>query len=152
MDHLVTKALFDQIVMPVLVVIASAVLVVVKSYVKKVTDSMIAKNELATLNNIASIKNHLLAEIATIVQAAVSSNMSVADTLKASNGGGLSDEQIAMLQTSARELIYQALPDNLTDENGSLMKIVGGKDKLDAIINGLLEHAVIEAKSKMCKV
>ena len=151
MDQVLIKALIDNIIMPALLVIASAVLVVLKSYIKKVTDSMIAKNELATLNNIASIKNHLLAEIATIVQAAVSSNMSIANSLKIDNGK-LTDDQIIMLQTSARELIYQALPDNLTDDNGSLMKIIGGKDKLDAIINSLLEHAVIEAKSKMCKV
>lgn len=150
MDVLI-KAVVDNVVIPALVVIGSAVLVVLKSYVKKVTDSMIAQNELATLNNIASIKNHLLSEIATIVQAAVSTNMSIAEVLKSNNGGGLTDDQVAMLQKSAKDLVYQALPENLTNEEGSLMKIVGGKDKLDSIIGSLLEHSVIEAKSKMCK-
>lgn len=151
MDSIISKTIVDNILLPLLIVIGSSLIMIVKSYVKKVTDSMIAKNEVASLNNITSIKNHILAEIGTIVQAAVFSNMSIADAMKA-DGSKLSDEQITMLQDSARQLIYQALPVTLTDESGSLMKIVGGKDKLDAIINSLLEHAVIEAKSKICQI
>ena len=146
----VTKLLVDNILMPILMVIGSAVLVVVKSYVKRITDSMIAKNEISSLSNITTIKNNLLCEIGTIVQAAVCTNMSLAESLKSAGGTNkLTDTDIAMLQDSTKQLVYQALPTSLTEENGSLLKIVGGKDKLDLIINNQLEHAVISTKSKM---
>ena len=146
----VSKVVVDNVLMPVLMVIGSAVLVVVKSYVKRITDSMIAKNEISTLNNITSIKNNLLAEIATIVQAAVCTNMSLAQSLRqAGDTNYLSDSEIVMLQNTTKELVYQALPASLTEDNGSLLKIIGGKDKLDVIINSQLEHAVINTKSKM---
>ena len=146
------NAVVANIIIPIVLVIGSALVVVVRTYVKKITDSMIEKNEVASLNNLTSIKNNLLAEIATIVQAAVSSNMSIAESLKSNSNGKLSDAEIAMLQDSARELVYKALPPNLTDQNGSLMQLVGGQDKLDAIISSLLEHSVIESKSKIASI
>ena len=146
------NAVVTNIIIPIVLVVGSALVVVARTYVKKITDSMIAKNEVASLNNITSIKNNLLAEIGTIVQAAVSSNMSIADTLKSNANGKLTDVEIAMLQESARKLIYQALPTNLTHQDGSLMQLVGGQDKLDAIITGLLEHSVIESKAKLAAI
>ena len=151
-QNVVINAIVTNVILPIILVIGSAIVVVARTYIKKLTDSMIAKNEVASLNNLTSIKNNLLAEIGTIVQAAVSTNMSIADTLKSNANGKLSDAEINMLQESARKLIYQALPTNLTDQNGSLMQLIGGQDKLDAIISGLLEHAVIEAKSKIAAI
>ena len=144
----IMKAIIDNILIPVLIVIGSSVLVIAKSYVQKLTDSIIAKNEIVSLNNIASIKNHILAEIATLVQAAVCTNMTIAEGIKAA-GNGLSDADITMLQDSAKQLVYQSLPLSLTDENGSMLKILGGKEKLESLISGSLECAVIEAKAKM---
>ena len=148
MESVLTKAVVDNILLPILVVIGSSLLVIAKTYVKRITDSIIAKNESVSLGNIASIKNHLLAEIATIVQAAVCTNMTIAESLK-TGGIKLSDTDVSMLQDSAKQLIYQSLPPSLTDEAGSMLKIIGGKEKLDSIINGALEHAVIEAKGKI---
>lgn len=149
MDYsVIVKTIVDNILLPILVVIGSSLLVIVKSYAQKITESVIAKNEIVSLGNISLIKNNLLSEISTIVQAAVCSHMTLAEGLK-SDGTKLSYSDVIMLQNSAKQLIYQSLPSSLTDENGAMLKIIGGKDKLDAIISGVIEHAVIEVKSKM---
>ena len=148
-NTLIVQTVLDNIVIPILVAIGSVVLVIIKSYAKKVTESVIAKNEINSLSTITSIKNNLLVEIATVVQSAVFTNMSLADTLKLNSNGKLTDADIAMLQKSAREMVYKTLPDSLINDDGALMKIVGGRDKLDAIIDTQLEQAVIEAKTKV---
>jgi hypothetical protein len=124
------KTAVDTVLLPALVIIGSSVLIIVKSYVKNLTDSIIAKNELISLGNIASIKNHILSEIATLVQAAVCTNMTIAQSIKA-GGNKLSESEVIMLQESAKQLVYNSLPVSLTDEAGSMLKILGGKDKLD---------------------
>lgn len=148
MDPALWKAVVDNILLPIVVVIGASLITIVKSYAKKITDSIIAKNDIVTLDNITSIKNNLLSEIGTIVQAAVFTNMTLAENLKA-GGKKLAEEEVTILQDSAKQLIYQSLPVGLTDENGSMLKIIGGKEKLDTIIGGLLEHAVVDAKSKI---
>lgn len=142
------QAIIDNILLPIVVVIGSSLLFIVKSYAKKITNSVISKNELMSLDNLTSIKNNLLTEIQTIVQAAVFTNMKLAETMK-TGGKKLEETEITMLQNSAKRLVYQSLPLSLTDENGPMLKIIGGQEKLDSIINGYLEQAVINAKSKM---
>ena len=146
-----TKAVVDNIVLPIIVVIGGALLTIVKTYAKKITESIIANNDVATLGNITSVKNNLLMEICTTVQAAVFTNMTIAESLK-EGGRKLADQEISMLQESTKKLVYQALPDSLTDENGVMLKVIGGKDKLDAIISSNLEQAVISAKAKMALI
>lgn len=148
MSSMLMEAIIDNILLPIVVIIGSSLLLIVKSYAKKVTNSIISKNELMSLDNLTSIKNNLLSEIKTIVQAAVFTNMTLAENMK-TGGKKLGDVEITMLQNSAKRLVYQSLPLSLTDENGPMLKIIGGQEKLDSIINGYLEQAVIDAKGKM---
>ena len=143
MQDYLMHAVMDNIITPVLVVIGSAILMVVRSYVKRIRDSIIAKNEMVSLDSLTRIKNNLLEEIETIVKAAVFTNMNLANTMKI-GGKKLTDTEIEMLQQSTKSLVYQTLPTTLTE-------VIGGKDRLDGIINNFIEKSVIDAKAKMRK-
>lgn len=150
MQDYLMHAVMDNIIMPVLVVIGSAILMVVRSYVKRIRDSIIAKNEMVSLDSLTRIKNNLLEEIETIVKAAVFTNMNLANTMKI-GGKKLTDTEIEMLQQSTKSLVYQTLPTTLTEDNGVMLEVIGGKDRLDGIINNFIEKSVIDAKAKMRK-
>jgi hypothetical protein len=77
--------------------------------------------------------------------------MSLAENLK-SGGNKLTDEQVAMLQDSTKQLVYKSLPPALTEDDGAMLKIIGGKEQLDTIINTSLEQSVIDAKAKMALI
>ena len=143
-------AVMDNIITPVLVVIGSAILMVVRSYVKRIRDSIIAKNEMVSLDSLTRIKNNLLEEIETIVKAAVFTNMNLANAMKI-GGKKLTDTEVEMLQQSTKSLVYQTLPTTLTEDNGVMLEVIGGKDRLDGIINNFIEKSVIDAKAKMRK-
>jgi hypothetical protein len=145
------KTVMETVVMPILLIIFTSIVTIAKVYAKRVVDSIVAKNELISLGNITAIKGNLLTNISTIVQAAVSSNMSLAENLK-SGGNKLTDEQVAMLQDSTKQLVYKSLPPALTEDDGAMLKIIGGKEQLDTIINTSLEQSVIDAKAKMALI
>lgn len=150
MQDYLMHAVMDNIITPVLVVIGSAILMVVRSYVKRIRDSIIAKNEMVSLDSLTRIKNNLLEEIETIVKAAVFTNMNLANAMKI-GGKKLTDTEIEMLQQSTKSLVYQTLPTTLTEDNGVMLEVIGGKDRLDGIINNFIEKSVIDAKAKMRK-
>lgn len=150
MQDYLMHAVMDNIITPVLVVIGSAILMVVRSYVKRIRDSIIAKNEMVSLDSLTRIKNNLLEEIETIVKAAVFTNMNLANAMKI-GGKKLTDTEVEMLQQSTKSLVYQTLPTTLTEDNGVMLEVIGGKDRLDGIINNFIEKSVIDAKAKMRK-
>lgn len=148
MQDAITKALMDNIVTPIIVLIGSAILMVVRSYVKRIRDSIIAKNEMVSLDSLTRVKNNLLEEIETIVNAAVLTNMQLANSMK-SGGKKLTDLEAEMLQKSTKTLVYQTLPSTLTDENGVMLQVIGGKERLDGLVNNFIEKAVVDAKNRM---
>ena len=148
MQDAITKALMDNIITPIIVLIGSAILMVVRSYVKRIRDSSIAKNEIVSLDSLTRVKNNLLEEIETIVNAAVLTNMQLANSMK-SGGKKLTDLEAEMLQKSTKTLVYQTLPSTLTDENGVMLQVIGGKERLDGLVNNFIEKAVVDAKNRM---
>lgn len=114
---------------------------------KRVIESIEAKNELENMSRVNEMRSNLLKEIETSVKAAVGSNMQIANKMK-ERGKKLTDDQISELQNSAKKLIMDSLPESLTTEGGTLLKIIGGKDKLDITIDNMLETAVYEYKMK----
>lgn len=141
--------LVNNILLPLILSLGSAILVTGKNYVKRIVKSIEAKNDLESLTKLNEMKSLLMNEIGTIVEAAVGSNMQLADKMKSQNEDHkLTEEQVTELGTAAKDLVMRALPASLTDENGSLLNIIGGKDRLDAIIEGLLEKSVYDYKIK----
>ena len=148
MQDAITKALMDNIITPIIVLIGSAILMVVRSYVKRIRDSIIAKNEMVSLDSLTRVKNNLLEEIETIVNAAVLTNMQLANSMK-SGGKKLTDLEAEVLQKSTKTLVYQTLPSTLTDDNGVMLQVIGGKERLDGLVNNFIEKAVVDAKNRM---
>lgn len=134
---------------PILMSIAGVATVsvplMVKSFGNKITKSFEAKNELEQMEKINNMKTSLMQQIGVVVKASVASNMQIAKKMK-EQGGKLSDEQIAELNNSAKKLTMDSLPESLTKEGGSLNSIIGGNNRLDNIIDGMLEQYVYEYK------
>lgn len=139
------SALFDNIAVPLIVAIGGVVVYLFKSFADRITKSIIAKNEAASLEKVFSVKSYVIQQISTIVDAAVASNMQIVDDMKKA-GQKLTDDQIAQLQQSVKELVINSLPGSLTEESGSMIQIIGGQDKLYALIDALLEKSVYEWK------
>lgn len=150
MQSIITS-IVDNVLLPVLLVVGSTVLLVVKSYVNKITKSIIAKNELDALERTNSVNNHLINEISIIVESAVGSNMQLAESMKENNENGLSDDQIKELNESTLRLINNALPPSLLDNNSPLLEIIGGRERLNSIIKNMIEQYVYEYKVKRSK-
>lgn len=146
MDEFI-KVVTDNILTPAILIIASAVIIIVKNYAKKISDSIVTKNEIDALEKIQAAKEKILKEVASAVEAAVGSNMQTANDIKAS-GNKLTDEQSDELKNNAKKIALASLPTSITDEDGSLMKIIGGKEKLDIIIDSYIEKYVYEYQVK----
>ncbi len=141
------SAIFDNLAVPVIAAIGGIIVYVVKSFGKRITDSIVAKNEAASLEKVFAVKSYVIKEISTVVEAAVASNMQIANDMKRA-GQKLTEEQQYQLQQSAKELILNSLPASLTSEEGSMIQIIGGQEKLDSLISALLEKSVYEYKIK----
>lgn len=146
MDEFI-KVVTDNILTPAILIIASAVIIIVKNYAKKISDSIVTKNEIDALEKTQAAKEKILKEVASAVEAAVGSNMQTANDIKAS-GNKLTDEQSDELKNNAKKIALASLPTSITDEDGSLMKIIGGKEKLDTIIDSYIEKYVYEYQVK----
>lgn len=146
MDEFI-KVVTDNILTPAILIIASAVIIIVKNYAKKISDSIVTKNEIDALEKTQAAKEKILKEVASAVEAAVGSNMQTANDIKAS-GNKLTDEQSDELKNNAKKIALASLPTSITDEDGSLMKIIGGKEKLDIIIDSYIEKYVYEYQVK----
>lgn len=139
------NGLLEHIAIPIIIVIGGAICVIVKHYADKITKSIVAKNEISELEKKNTVRKDLLSTLNTLVEAAVGSNMQLADTMKMS-GEKLTQEQITELNRSAKQLIINSLPPSLTSDDGVLMEVIGGREKLDAIIGSLMEKHVYEYK------
>lgn len=145
--NIIMGGIWDHVMIPIIIAIGVALAFVVKHYADKVSKSIVAKNEISAMEKQSSVRKELLTTLSTIVEAAVGSNMQIANTMKAS-GQKLTPEQISELNQSAKKLVINSLPPSLTNENGVLLEIIGGKEKLDAVIDSMMEKYVYEYKIK----
>lgn len=136
---------WDHIFIPILIAIGAAMLYVIKHYADKISKSIVAKNELAAMEKENTARKEILNTLSTMVESAVASNMQLADAMK-KNGAKLNEDQIAELNRSAKQLVINTLPPSLTNEGGVLLEIIGGREKLDAIIQSMMEKYVYEYK------
>ncbi len=141
------SAIFDNIGIPILAAFGAIIVGLINSFAKKITASIVAKNDAESLEKVFATKSYVIQEIDKIVEAAVASNMQIAEDMKRA-GQKLSEEQITQLQESAKELVLNSLPASLTEESGSMIQVIGGQDKLYALISALLEKHVYEYKIK----
>lgn len=141
------QVFLDNIIVPITLILGSTIVGIVKVLGDRVTKSIIAKNEIESLERITATKTNILSELSTIVDAAVASNMRLANKMK-ENGQKLNDEQILELNESAKLLISNAISPSLSENDGVLLNLFGGQDKLDSIIDSLMEKFVIEEKMK----
>lgn len=135
----------DHIGVPVLCAIGAAVVMVVKYYADKIAKSVVAKNELSAMSKKNTIRNELLVTLSEVVKAAVASNMELSDQMK-QNGHKLTDDEIRELNGTVMRLVMNTLPPSLTNDDGVLLEIIGGKDKLESIIKSMMEKYVYEYK------
>ena len=136
----------STILIPLILAVGSAVLLIGKSYVNRISKSIVAKNELEQLEKINEVRSKIIADIDTIVKAAVGSNMQLAHTMK-QNGHKLSEDESKALRNTAIKLIMSSLPPSVTDEGGVMLNIIGGKDRLNSLIEAMMEKYVYEYKS-----
>lgn len=152
MDNINFNELIDKAVdllLPVVMSTGSYLFIMAKKYISRIVKSFEAKNDLESMVKLNEMKSLLLKEIGTTVDSAVGSNMQLADKMKEGNEDHkLTDDQVKELNATAKKLIMDSLPDTLTKEGGSLLNIIGGNDKLNSIIDGMLEKYVYEYKSK----
>lgn len=135
----------DHIFVPVMIVIGTALVIVVKHYADKIAKSIVAKNEISSMSKENTVRNELIKTLDEMVKAAVASNMDLSKKLK-ENGRKLTDNEIMELNNTVTTLVMNSLPPSLTNDDGVLLEIIGGRDKLDAIIRSMMEKYVYEYK------
>lgn len=141
----ILSQVMDILIVPAIVVICTAALLIAKSVTKRISKSVLAKNEMAQIESQQVIREKLLKMISDAVQSAVAANMATAEQMK-KNNKKLTTKQIQELQDSAKTLTINTLPPELFEEDSTLLSILGGKDKLDGLITSLIEKYVYEYK------
>ena len=136
------------VLIPALLAIGSTLLVIIKSYVQRIGQSLVAKYEMESLKSLTNVSMNLTAEIDKAVDSAVASMMVTVNRLKEENNGELSEEDAVYVKGMARELVDQSLPDSLTTDGEILNKAIGGTEALNTLIAGLIEKHVVEQKVK----
>ena len=143
----IMNAVMENLIVPILAVLGTTLVLIVENCLKKIADSIVNKNAMSDMEKETATRKKLLDTIESCVAAAVGSNMQLADQMKES-GESLTDDQVKQLNENAKKIVYSSLPTSLTSEDGALMKIIGGPDKLDSIIDAYMEKYVYEYKIK----
>lgn len=138
--------ILDNLMVPLILLFAGAVIAIIKPRVDKMVDSITARADMDELMEENTVRKELLELIDKQVQAAVASNMSIAIMIKKRNGGTMPEEDGKRLAENARELVMNSLPLSLTKEGEKLNSIIGGTDRLEAVIKNSLEKHVYEYK------
>lgn len=141
------QTVIDHLGIPILIAIGGGFAVIASKWTEKIGNSITIKNEIDSIEKRTKARKSILETLEPAVQAAVASNMQLADTIR-QNKGKLTQDDIVMLNNSAKELIMNTLPKSLTDEDGVLLDIIGGKAQLDAAIKVMIEKYVYEYKIK----
>ena len=127
------SAVFEHITVPIIILIGGVIIAVLKPYANKITNSLTMKNEMESLEKMTKAKSNLMEQLDKLVESAVASNMQLADKMK-ENGHKLTEDEIAELNRSAKDLVVSSLPIEVLDHEGDLYKLIGGDEKLDKMI------------------
>ncbi|MCM1215422.1 MAG: hypothetical protein NC548_12995 [Lachnospiraceae bacterium] len=141
------SSVFEHITVPIIILIGGVIIAILKPYANKITTSMTMKNEMDSLEKMTKAKSNLMEQLDSLVESAVASNMQLAEDMKL-NGQKLTEDQIAELNESAKNIVMVSLPIEVLDPEGSLYKLIGGEDKLDTMIKSLMEKHVYMYKLK----
>lgn len=142
------NAIMDNLMVPVIVVIAGGLIALFQPKINKIVQKHLAKEDMKELNEENTIRKDLLELIDRQVKSAVAANMSLANYIRRENNGDIPDEEGKKLAENAKQLVMNSLPVSLTDKDGNLNKILGGTDRLEAIIETSLKKYVYEYKFK----
>ena len=142
------NAIMDNLMVPVIVIIAGALIAIFQPKINKLVQKHLAKEDMKEINEENTIRKDLITLIDSQVKSAVAANMSLANYIRRENNGDIPDEEGEKLAENAKQLVMNSLPVSLTDEDGNLNKILGGTDRLEAIIETSLKKYVYEYKFK----
>ena len=142
------NAIMDNLMVPIIVIIAGALIAIFQPKINKIVQKHLAKEDMKELNEENTIRKDLLELIDRQVKSAVAANMSLANYIRRENNGDIPDEEGKKLAENAKQLVMNSLPVSLTDKDGNLNKILGGTDRLEAIIETSLKKYVYEYKFK----
>ena len=143
----ILQMILDNIGVPILIAIGGGLAIIATKWTEKIGNSITLKNEIENIEKRTKARKDILETLEPAVEAAVASNMQLADTIKQTKGK-LTEDDAKMLNESAKELIMNTLPKSLTDEDGVLLDIIGGRPQLDAAIKVMIERYVYEYKLK----
>ena len=146
--YTIIQTIIDNLAAPILIAIGGAIALLINKWADKIGNSVTVKNEIESIEKRMKTRKDILDTLAPTVEAAVASNMQLANTVKERNGK-LSEEDVLMLNESAKKLVFNTLPKSLTEEDGVLLDIIGGPEQLDAAITVMIERYVYEYKLKM---
>ena len=146
-ENYIFQTIVDNLGIPILIAFGGAISLFIGKWADKIGNSIMIKNEIDSIEKRSKARKEILDALRPTVEAAVASNMQLANTMRERNGK-LTDTDIAELNKSAKELVINTLPESLTSENGELLKILGGKEQLDAAIKVMIEQYVYEYKLK----
>lgn len=142
------NAIMDNLMVPVIVIIAGALIAIFQPKINKLVQKHLAKEDMKEINEENTIRKDLIALIDSQVKSAVAANMSLANYIRRENNGDIPDEEGKKLAENAKQLVMNSLPVSLTDEDGNLNKILGGTNRLEAIIEASMRKYVYEYKFK----
>ena len=142
------NAIMDNLMVPVIVIIAGGLIAIFQPKINKIVQKHLAKEDMKELNEENTIRKDLISLIDSQVKSAVAANMSLANYIRRENNGDIPDEEGKKLAENAKQLVMNSLPVSLTDKDGNLNKILGGTDRLEAIIETSLKKYVYEYKFK----
>lgn len=142
------NAIMDNLMVPIIVIFAGALIAIFQPKINKIVQKHLAKEDMKEINEENTIRKDLISLIDSQVKSAVAANMSLANYIRRENNGDIPDEEGKKLAENAKQLVMNSLPVSLTDKDGNLNKILGGTDRLEAIIETSLKKYVYEYKFK----
>lgn len=137
----------NNIVTPLIVAIVGIGVTIITIMGNRFVKNVEAKTALTKAMKKDSARIDAIKYIETTVEAAVAANMQMANKMKAS-GHKLTPEESRLLNERARRTIYASLPPEF-DDGGVLLALIGNREKLDNIIDNLIEKYVYEYKIKL---
>lgn len=141
------QLILENIAVPIIGAIGTALVIIVKQLGDRIVKSVIDKNSADEIEKAFKIQNLLMEKLDMIVKSAVASNMQIADDIKCS-GKGISEQQAEVLRNSARDIIMKSLPTGITvgDNKQNVIDILGGEQRVNIMIDSLMEKYVYEYK------
>lgn len=141
------QSILDNLGVPVLIAIGTGIALIVNKYFDKITKSIEVKHEIESIEKRMKTRKEILETLRPTVEAAVASNMQLAEKMKERNGK-LNENDIRELNESAKNLVMNTLPKSLSEDDGVLLEIIGGREQLDTAIKIMIEQYVYEYKLK----